>query len=439
MAAGGEHELSLEVRPRDLCAALRSTQGTSLLLEGGGVFEGGWGPLVAVDPTVVFEARGGSGAALRRIDELAAQRRSRGGPAGCGLVVLVSYDLLDPAPDESRDDDGLSDVVVHAVDASVTFPATGSPILSLIRPNDRLPPRLERAVSEHRIQDTPAFPRAGPLRTSLPREDYLQAVEAVRDHIRIGDVYQANLTQRFAAPRGRDPFDVHRALLEATPAPRAAFLEAPSFALSSASPETFLHVDTQGRIETWPIKGTRRRGASARDDEAAAHELTNSEKDLAELVMIVDVERNDLGRVCRTGSVHVSELASLRSYTAVHHLVARVAGTLRDGVGFADLLAAAFPGGSISGAPKSSAMRILRALEPVRRGFYTGSLFWLGDDGTIDSSILIRSVVMPPGRALVGAGGGVTWDSSPEAEWQESCDKARAILWTLGYEPEEAS
>ena len=442
-----ERELDLDLtrNPRELCGALRTPGGVALLLEGGGSFDEGWGPLVAVDPGVVIEERAAGpaaiGAALTRIDQLAARRRARGGPRGCGLAVLVAYDFLDPAPVPSRADDRLPDLVALAVDASVTFPSGGAPLLSTALPADgSIGDRVTRAVFD--AESTPApepIPsRSGPLRSGLPREAYLQAVDAVREHIRRGAVYQANLTQRFDAQRRRDPFDLHCALALATPAPRAAYVETPSFALASASPETFLRVDRDGRIETWPIKGTRRRGVTTSDDEDAARGLERSEKDRAELVMIVDVERNDLGRVCRTGSVRVSELGALRSYTAVHHLVARVEGTLREGIGIADLLAATFPGGSITGAPKSSAMRILRALEPVRRSFYTGSLLWLGDDGRIESSILIRSVVMPPGRALVGAGGGVVWDSDPDAEWRESCDKARAILRTLGYEPEEA-
>ena len=155
--------------------------------------------------------------------------------------------------------------------------------------------------------------------------------------------------------------------------------------------------------------------------------------------MIVDLERNDLGRVCRTGSIRVSELCTLRSFAAVHHLVARVEGRLHPRTHPSELIRATFPGGSITGAPKIRAMEVLRTLEPVRRGFYTGSLFWFGDDGSIDSSILIRSVVTARGRVFVGAGGGVVADSEPEAEWRESNDKARALLGVFGLAPEEAS
>jgi para-aminobenzoate synthetase component 1 len=154
--------------------------------------------------------------------------------------------------------------------------------------------------------------------------------------------------------------------------------------------------------------------------------------------MIVDLERNDVGRICKAGSVHVPHLASLRSYPALHHLVAEVRGMLRDDVLPSDLLRATFPGGSITGAPKIRAMQILRDIEPVARDFYTGSLFWFGDDGTLDSSILIRTAILTEGKAFVGAGGGVVADSVPEGEWREANDKARALLRVFGASPEEA-
>jgi para-aminobenzoate synthetase component 1 len=166
--------------------------------------------------------------------------------------------------------------------------------------------------------------------------------------------------------------------------------------------------------------------------------LLSSEKDRAELVMIVDLERNDLGRICRTGTVRVDPGIGLRSFPAVHHLVACVSGELLPDVGWLDLLAAAFPGGSVTGAPKRRAVRILQELEPVDRGYFTGSLFWFGDDGSMDSSILIRTATFTRQRAWLGAGGGVVADSDPEREWQESNDKARAPAEALGFVPEQA-
>jgi para-aminobenzoate synthetase component 1 len=216
-------------------------------------------------------------------------------------------------------------------------------------------------------------------------------------------------------------------------------VEVPGLALASASPEVFVDVDASGRIETRPIKGTRPRALTPADDERAAAALLASAKDRAELVMIVDVLRNDLGRVARIGSVEVLELSSLRSYAAVHHLVARVVAELRTGVTPAELLRSVFPGGSITGAPKQRAVELLREIEPCPRGFYTGCLFWFDDDGSMASSILIRSAIVTGGFAQVGAGGGIVADSDPEAEWSEANAKARALTRALGFEPEEAA
>jgi anthranilate/para-aminobenzoate synthase component I len=209
--------------------------------------------------------------------------------------------------------------------------------------------------------------------------------------------------------------------------------------LASVSPETFVDVDRNNTATTLPIKGTRPRGESEQEDEALKRQLLASAKDRAELTMIVDLERNDLGRIAKTGTVRVAELAALRTYPAVHHLVATVTADLKDGTGFEDLVRAVFPGGSITGAPKLRAIEILEALEPVPRGLYTGSLFFLDDDGSTWSSILIRSVVVHRDVASLGAGGGVVADSDPEGEWMESNAKARALTRVLGFEPEEAS
>jgi para-aminobenzoate synthetase component 1 len=207
--------------------------------------------------------------------------------------------------------------------------------------------------------------------------------------------------------------------------------------MASLSPETFVVSDGK-KIQTVPIKGTRPRYENPEQDRAAAAELLASEKDRAELLMIVDLERNDFGRICRTGSVSVTELATLRSYSNVHHLVAKVHGELRHPFEFSRSLAAIYPGGSITGAPKVASMRLLEQLEPLRREWFTGSLFWCGDDGSIDSSILIRTVQFTQDEALIGAGGGVVIDSEPEREWKESNHKVRGLTQTLGFDPQEA-
>jgi para-aminobenzoate synthetase component I len=200
----------------------------------------------------------------------------------------------------------------------------------------------------------------------------------------------------------------------------------------SASPERFLLADAGGRVETRPIKGTRPRGTNPTEDDALAGELLASEKDRAEHVMIVDVLRNDISRVCEYGSVHVPELLALERHATVHHLVSTVSGILREDVDVIDLLHACFPGGSITGAPKIRAMEIIAELEPVARGVYCGAIGYVSKTGAMDTSIAIRTCVMQDGIAHFSAGGGVVADSSPSAEYDETIDKARAIMNALG-------
>lgn len=273
----------------------------------------------------------------------------------------------------------------------------------------------------------------------LSPQAYQEAVGRVLDYIRAGDIYQANMTQRFLgrlAP-GVTAWDAYRALRPRTAAPFSAFLElGGGRAVASGSPERFLRLSADGRMETRPIKGTRPRGATPADDAALAAELLASEKDRAENLMIVDLLRNDLSRVARVGSVRVPTLCGLESYRTVHHLVSVVEAALVPGLGPVDLLRAAFPGGSITGAPKIRAMEIIHELEPARRGPYCGSVAWIGWDGAMDSSIVIRTLCLAPdgqGGTCVQAqaGGGIVADSDPAAEYQESLTKAKAMLTAL--------
>ena len=402
--------------PEVAFAALRRPGAPSFFLDGRGAHDGAWPCRLALEPRVTA-VRG-----LDELDGIVARRRITGGAGGTGVALLVSYE---------------GDRAILEVDGVIAFPGDGPPRAS--GRND-LVERAEQALSRRRPEAKPGAARgSGAPRTSLPRAAYLRAVSRVKDHIACGDLYQANLTQRFDSPFEGDPWELYRAIGEATPAPRSAYVEIPGLALASLSPEIFVDVSCSGTAETRPIKGTRPRGATPVQDAEAAEELLASPKDRAELVMIVDVLRNDLGRLARTGSVLVPELLALRSYPAVHHLVARVTASLRPGVTIANLVSAVFPGGSITGAPKERAIELLREIEPCPRGLYTGSLFWLDDDGSTASSILIRSAVVANGRAYVGAGGGIVADSDPEAEWSEANAKARALTRALGFEPEEAA
>ena len=282
-------------------------------------------------------------------------------------------------------------------------------------------------------------PQGMEMRSGLPRAAYEAGVESIRAAIAEGDIYQANLTRRLEAPFRGDPWLLYRRLRTGDPALFAAYLDlglspftgAPR-AIVSASPEPFLSVTRDGHVETNPIKGTRPRGRDRESDRALACELLASAKDRAENVMIVDVLRNDLGRVCRPGSVRVPRLCRLERTAAVQHLVSTVTGRLAPGRDAFDLLAASFPGGSITGAPKIRAMQLLEELEPVRRGPYTGAAGWLSPDGAMGTSILIRSFVADGERLTLHVGGGITWRSDPAAEWDETVAKARGPLSAIG-------
>ncbi len=281
------------------------------------------------------------------------------------------------------------------------------------------------------------------FRSVLDRPAYLEGVGAVRDAIARGQLYQANLTRRLDASFDGDPWPLYRRLRTGDPALFAAYLDlgpgrdGGPRALVSASPEPFLAVSRDGLVVTDPIKGTRPRGRSRAEDRRLAAELLASAKDRAENVMIVDVLRNDLGRVCIPGTVRVPRLCRLERTAAVQHLVSTVTGRLRPGRGPFDVLSASFPGGSITGAPKLRAIEILEDLEPVRRGPYTGTLGWIGPDGAAATSILIRTFVADGRRLTLHVGGGITWRSDPAEEWDETVAKARGPLGAIGAQEVE--
>jgi para-aminobenzoate synthetase component 1 len=260
---------------------------------------------------------------------------------------------------------------------------------------------------------------------------YAALIERCRDAIREGDAYQLCLTTRFTISGEVDPVAAFARLRSRTPAHHGGFLRSGGFALASASPERFLEVH-DGVVRTRPIKGTRPRGADPQSDAALAAELRESEKERAENVMIVDLMRNDLSRVCEPGSVGVDGLLEVESYPAVHQLVSTVSGTLTPGTTVGDLLDATFPAGSMTGAPKLSAMTILHDLERGPRGVFAGCFGWVGEDGALDLAMVIRSIVVHPGGAYVGAGGGITWRSDAEAEVAEVGIKARGPLAAIG-------
>jgi para-aminobenzoate synthetase component 1 len=274
----------------------------------------------------------------------------------------------------------------------------------------------------------------GPLAPDHDPAGYLEGARRVLEYLAAGDVYQVNLARRLSAPFDGAAVELAAALRARAPAPLAAFLVSAdgAAALVGNSPERFLALDGHGAIETRPIKGTRARGATPAADEAARFALAASAKDRAEHVMIVDLERNDLGRVCETGSVVVDGVARVMSLPTVHHLVTTVRGRLRAGVGLAELLAATFPGGSITGAPKRRAMQIIDELEPAARGPYTGATGWLGAAGDLDLAVAIRTALVARGRISLSVGGGIVADSTPDGEWAETEVKAAAFARLCG-------
>jgi para-aminobenzoate synthetase component 1 len=352
-------------------------------------------------------------------------------PLPCGAVGAFGYDLgqhLERLPRRAEDDLDFPDLVLGFYDEVTSLDVRdGSAVrVELGRRFDR------RAIDPGTYAEVfgagASTARPGPTFT---RERYLAAVSRVREYIAAGDVYQVNLSQRFHARSALSPFAVYEALRAASPAPYAAFLQFGRRALISASPEQFLELRGR-RLVTRPIKGTRRRSADPADDERLARELLASPKDDAELAMIVDLERNDLGRVCETGSVAVAVPKVLERHPTVHHLSATVEGRLRSGLGPVDVLRAAFPGGSITGAPKIRAMEIIDELEPTRRAFYTGAIGALGFDGSMNLSIAIRTVLADGPEYYFQAGGGIVADSDPEAEYEETLAKAAALARALG-------
>ncbi len=279
---------------------------------------------------------------------------------------------------------------------------------------------------------------------NMERGEYLERAEAARRYIAAGDIYQVNLSQRFCAPLPVPGFEAYRRLRRASPAPFAAYLDATGGAdggieVLSSSPERLLLVDGE-RLETRPIKGTRPRGRDAAEDARLAAELRASAKDAAEHVMIVDLERNDLGRIAEVGSVAVPQFARLESYSHVHHLTSSVTASRRRGVGLAATLRALLPGGSISGAPKIRALEIIDELEPTVRGVYTGAIGYFSAHGRSDLNVAIRTITVARGHAYAHAGGAIVHDSAVEAEYLETLDKARGMARALGVLlPDEAS
>ncbi len=365
-----------------------------------------------------------------------------------GAVGYFGYDLnqqIEKLPSLKPDDVKIPDCILGFYDSVIIFDHLENQVFIAAAglPEKEPSKALQYAETKilelkHRIttssltdKEIPQIPEGDVLLTSnFTRESYLGAVRQALDYIYAGDIYQVNLSQRFSANYFGDPISLYKNLREINPAPFASFLNFSDVVVLSSSPERFLKL-TDGIVETRPIKGTRPRGLTTEEDLALREELQNSIKDQAELVMIVDLERNDLGRVCEPGSVQVTELFTVEEYATVFHLVATIRGQLKKDKDVIDLLKAAFPGGSITGAPKIRAMEIIEELETTKRNIYTGSIGYLGFDGDMDLNIVIRTIVIKDKKVYFQVGGGIVADSDPEKEYQETLDKAKALIRAL--------
>ncbi|HJM82827.1 MAG TPA: aminodeoxychorismate synthase component I [Nitrospinota bacterium] len=264
-------------------------------------------------------------------------------------------------------------------------------------------------------------------KSNFTKEEYINAVEYIRQYIAEGDCYQVNLSQRFELENSFDPIEMYLRLRSISPAPFGAYMNTDQCQILSTSPERFLNLH-KGRAQTCPIKGTRPRGKNNISDNMLLMELQQSAKDRAENVMIVDLLRNDLSKVCMPSSVVVTNLCKLESFPTVHHLVSTIEGELREGYQATDLLKSAFPGGSVTGAPKIRAMEIINEIEPHPRGVYCGAVGYIGYNSTMDTNIVIRTMVRTEQMAKFHVGGGVTYLSNPEDEYMETLDKAHALM-----------
>ncbi|CUU50061.1 aminodeoxychorismate synthase component I [Clostridium beijerinckii] len=359
-------------------------------------------------------------------------------PFVSGAIGYFSYDIgrvLEDLPDESKEDFSIPDSIFIFFDNLIIFDLQNkktyitsvgqleeskNSILSIEKclKNyiEGLPVNLEKTNNE--------------FFSNFDKEEYKKAIASLKEYIRSGDVYIANMTRRIWCNNNEKPYEIYRKLRNTNKAPFSAYMNFEDFQIISSSPERFLSI-IDGKVQTRPIKGTRPRGKDYEEDERNRNELMASEKDKSELLMIVDLERNDLSKVCKPKSVKVTELFKLEEYETVFHLVATIEGRLRENVSSVKCIRECFPGGSITGAPKIRAMEIIEELEKLKRNIYTGSIGYFDLRGNSDFNIVIRTIIKKGNKAYLGVGGGITWESIEEEEWLETIDKAKALMEVL--------
>ncbi len=461
-------EYPLGISPGEVFTVFRDDPWSFLLESGMNRLQLGRFSFLGADPFLKFQARGqeieireNGHAVTFQADPFDALRavlerfrvcwREQPVPFLAGAVGHLGYDLgrhIEQLPSLATDDLQIPDCLFGLYDRALVFDhvkgrmyvvSTGLPELTPDAANRRARARGEELIRRlewltrwrtSRISPGELGPPIGGLQTNFTKDEYLDAVRKAKEYIAAGDIYQVNLSQRFSTGIDGDPFVLYRRLHRINPAPFGCFLDYGGVTVVGASPERFLRLRGR-RVETRPMKGTRPRGKSPDEDRYLKQELLNSRKDQAELVMIVDLERNDLGRVCDYGSVRVRTLRALETYATVFQTTASVLGRLRRDRDRIDLLRACFPGGSVTGAPKIRAMEIIEEIEPTRRGIYTGSIGYLDFGGNLDMNIAIRTMVCKNGRVYFQVGGGIVADSDPEEEYEETLVKSKALIEAL--------
>lgn len=428
--------------------------------------EGGetWGRFSAIglDPGTIYECRGNTATIrdasgvrtevedrpLGSLDRLLAGHHSPGIdrlPRLAGAAIgFASYDLvrkMERLPEAARDDLGVPDALFIFFEAAILFDHAGHTATLVVHTRPGGDPRKAYDAAVGRLDAIEAMlharapipplpvPAASPVvfRSRTGRPGYLEAVRRAKEYIRAGDVVQVVLSHRLEADLPADPFDVYRALRVINPSPYMFFLRFGDWTIAGSSPEVLVRRE-QDIVQTRPIAGTRARGRDELSDRLLEEELLGNEKEVAEHIMLVDLGRNDLGRISRYGTVETTEFMKVERYSHVMHLVSNVRGRLREGRSNADVLAACFPAGTVSGAPKIRAMEIIEELEPLRRGLYAGAVGYMDFHGNMDTAIAIRTLLFRDGKAYLGVGAGIVADSDPQAEWEETLAKGSALV-----------
>jgi len=356
-----------------------------------------------------------------------------------GAIGYFSYDIgriLEKLPDTSGEDFSIPDSMFNFFDNLIIFDLLKRKAyitaLGQIEDTTSSILKIEKFLKNYKEYEVIRVrgEASNTFFSNFDKEEYEKSISLLKDYIRNGDVYIANMTRRIWCNNNEDSFKVYEKLRNSNKAPFSAYMNFKDFQVISSSPERFLSI-TDGVVQTRPIKGTRPRGKNSEEDEKNKNELINSEKDKSELLMIVDLERNDLSKVCKINSVKVTELFKLEEYETVFHLVANIEGKLKENISSVKCIRECFPGGSITGAPKIRAMEIIEELEKLKRNIYTGSIGYFDLRGNSDFNIVIRTIIKKYNKAYLGVGGGITWESIENDEWFETIDKAKALMGVL--------